>query len=67
MICRHELYHFTVANQVLPPGVSGSVKWILLTVKHTIYDCKLFHSGKKHFDKLNKFASSCFQGYVHRR
>ena len=33
MICRHKLYHFMVANLVLPRRVSGAVKRVFATVK----------------------------------
>ena len=33
MICRHKLYHFLVANLVLPRRVSGAVKRVFSTVK----------------------------------
>ena len=32
MICRHILYHFMVANLVLPRRVSGAVKRVFATV-----------------------------------
>ena len=32
MICRHKLYHFTVANLVVPRRVSGAVKWVFTIV-----------------------------------
>ena len=33
MICRQKLYHFMVANLVLPRRVSGAVKRVFATVK----------------------------------
>ena len=35
MICRHKLYHFTVANLVLPRRISGAVKRVFANCKMT--------------------------------
>ena len=36
MICRHKLYHFTVANLALPRRISGAVKRIYLRLLNDI-------------------------------
>ena len=62
-ICRHKLYHFMVANLVIPQRVSGAVKRVFATVKmiqfmpanHSITNrviTILIHSDKKLFQNV---------------
>ena len=60
MICRQKLYHFMVANLVLPRRVSGAVKRVFSTIKwynlylHSFKQIVLSHNdnNNEHFDEV---------------
>ena len=55
MICRQKLYHFMVANLVLPRRVSGAVKRVFATVKWYNLCLQIFKhndNNNEHFDEV---------------